>query len=172
MRPMLTIAAALLLAALPAFGQPALCFDSDHEDDFTGEKDIGMTCVTPDAKHFLVMKCTPAKLEFLIGLQLIEPYRESPGDRIEVEFSIDKGRVHDFGHSILQDVPVQDIDPETVSRILNNLTGAHTLAFRSRLRGHGRVSAVFDLGVPKRRDSGIGPFHVGFARLMSACRPD
>ena len=167
------IAAALLLAALPAFGEPALCQDWDREDAFTGKKTIVLLCGTPDADQFqsLTIFCAPATRKYAILLKLSDHYMESEGNRIDVEYSIDKGRVHDVGGSTVMG-DRQAIDKETASRILGNLTGAHTLAFRSRLRGHGRVSAVFDLRDPKRKINSFKSFHVSFARIMSACSPE
>ncbi len=156
---------ALALGTAAALGH-SKCMYTENIDEFDGESTNMFLCITEDrAAHFYMM-CH--ETGYLMGVDLVERYMETEGERIKLEYSIDRGRiVGDIETVVLEmsdggqlQVVASKESQEAVERLSGYFPEAKQLAIRSKLKHHGTSTAVF------RFDSSSRSAHADF---VNAC---
>ena len=155
-----------LALAAPALGQQGVTATCEHRktvSDFTGEATHLLTCSTEDA-HF-VMQCEPGENSHAMAFFLVTKYMEAEGDRIKMEYSIDRGKIAGDGETAVfawnNERKAQLLTTsEAAGRFNGYFLKAEQLAVRSKLRYYGTRTAIFRFG---------SSFHAAYADYVNAC---
>ncbi len=158
-----TLIAVMLLAGFTPDDGHSKCIRDESIDEFNGKPKNGFACITEDRAATFVMMCD--ETGYLMAVNLVKRYMEAEGERIKMEYSIDRGRitgetetrVQDFGGGDQQQIVV---NREAVERLSGYFLKAEQLAVRSTLKYHGMSTAVF------RFDSSSRSAHADF---VNAC---